>query len=270
MLSVIIPTLNEADHLPGTVGMLRQAAGGEPFELVVSDCDSRDGTADAARRLGAIVVTGGTCRSDALRRGAAAATGDVLLFLHADTKVPAGFAGRIRRALRRPDVVGGAFEFRFRRDRSASWLDRQLLTLVVFLNRIRYRHGRGFFGDQAIFVRRAAYDRVGGFPPVRLLEDLRFSQAMSRVGRTAILNPPVRTSARRFVKRGVLRQLAQDWLILACDSFGVTPAELWEHYNAHNRGDTARARVIPFPARAMWGAAFARRPQGAPPARTSS
>ena len=258
MLSVIIPTLNEADHLPGTVGLLRQAAGTEAFELVVSDCDSGDGTADLARRLGAIVVGGGTCRADALNRGAAVATGDVLLFLHADTKVPPGFAGRIRRALARPDVAGGAFEFRFRSDKSASWVARQSLALVVFVNRFRYRHGRGFFGDQGIFVRRSVYDRLGGFPPVRLLEDLRFSQAMSRVGRTAILNPPVRTSPRRFVRRGVLRQLAQDWLILACDSFGVTPDELWEHYNAHNRGDAGRARVLPFPVRVVWGRVFAR------------
>lgn len=261
MLSVVIPTLNEANDLPATVGLLRQAAGDAPFELVVSDCDSPDGTAGVARRLGATVVTGGTCRADALNRGAAVAAGDVLFFLHADTKVPPGFVARIRRALRPPDVVGGAFEFKFRSDRSASWLDRRLLEAVVFANRLRYRYGRGFFGDQGIFVRRDVFRRVGGFPPLRLLEDLRFSQAMSRAGPTAILTPGVRTSPRRFLKRGVLRQFAQDWLILACDSAGVTPADMWEHYNAHNRGGGGgRARVLPFPLPSPvgWKAVFPR------------
>jgi glycosyltransferase involved in cell wall biosynthesis len=240
-LSVVIPTLNEAGRLADTVDRVRRAARGEPFEWVVSDCDSPDGTAEVARRLGAAAVaTGGTCRSEALNRGAASATGDALLFLHADTELPAGFVGRVRRALRPPDVVGGAFEFAFAPDdRDGSgiplgWVSRRSLGLVVFCNRLRYRYGRGFFGDQGIFVRRSAFDRLGGFPPIRLLEDLRFSQAMARLGRTAILGPPALTSPRRFVRRGVLRQFLQDWRILAYESFGVAPVELWHRYNAHN------------------------------------
>lgn len=237
MLSVVVPTLNEAHHLPRTVDRLRLAAREERFELVVSDCDSPDGTADVARRLGAAaaVVGGGTCRSDALNRGAAAASGGVLLFLHADTTPPPGFVVAVRRALEPSDVVGGAFEFEFDRDVQTGWRERRLLGSVEFCNRFRYRHGRGFFGDQGIFVRRTAFERIGGFPRVRLLEDLKFSQAMARLGRTAILNPPTLTSPRRFLRHGVLRQFAQDWMILAYDSLGVTPKALWEHYNHHNR-----------------------------------
>ena len=251
MLSVIIPTLNEAEHLPATVARLRQAARGQPFELIVSDCDSPDDTAAVARRAGADAVTGGgTCRSDALNRGAAASTGDILLFLHADTDLPSDFVSRVQRALRCPQVVGGAFEFAFLPNAGLAWVDRRSLGLVVFCNRFRYRYGRGFFGDQGIFCRRATFERMGGFPTLPLLEDLKFSQAMARLGRTAILNPPALTSPRRFVRHGVLRQFARDWLILAYDSFGLTPRAMWNSYNEHNRLREAVA-LRPAPRRSV-------------------
>ena len=246
LLSVVIPTLNESANLPATVAAACEAARGEPIEIVVSDCDSGDGTADVARRLGAAaVITGGTCRADALNRGAAAAHGDVLMFLHADSTVPPGFAEKIRRALADATVVGGAFEFALRPDEVTRGIDRRLIGLIVFCNRLRYRYSRGFFGDQGVFVRRAVFDRLGGFPNVRLMEDLTFCRAMGRLGRTAILQPPMLTSPRRFLKRGVLRQFAQDCVLLSCDSWGVCPEDLWAHYNAHNRGDAAAARVLP-------------------------
>ena len=248
LLSIVIPTLNESANLPETIAVVRRAAGGEPVELVVSDCDSRDGTAELARELrAAAVITGGTCRADALNRGAAAASGDVLLFLHADSTVPAAFAGKIRRALASPEVVGGAFEFALRPEELTRRLDRRLIGLIVFCNRLRYRYSRGFFGDQGVFVRREVFDQLGGFPNVRLMEDLTFCRAMGRLGRTAILNPPVLTSPRRFLKRGVLRQFAQDCVLLSCDSWGVCPHDLWAHYNAHNRGEANRARLWPMP-----------------------
>lgn len=248
-LSIIIATLNEAASLPATVETARRAAGSEPFELIVSDCGSRDDTAGIARRLGAVVATGGKCRSDALNRGAAVAAGDVLLFLHADTTVPAGFVSGVRRALACPAVVGGAFEFAFDSREAPSWLDRRLLDVVVLCNRVRFRYSRGFFGDQGVFVRRAVFDRLGGFPPVRLMEDLTFCRAMGRLGRTAILTPPALTSPRRFLARGVLRQFGQDLLLLCCDSWGLCPQKLWVLYNAHNRGPSPLPGVVVLPPR---------------------
>jgi glycosyltransferase involved in cell wall biosynthesis len=243
LLSVVIPTLNEAANLPATLAAARGAAGGEPIEFVVSDCDSRDGTADLARQLGTVVVTGGHVpgrRDEPRGRGGA---GDVLLFLHADTTVPADFARKIRQALANPAIFGGAFEFALRLDEVTRELDRRLIGLIVFCNRLRYRYSRGFFGDQGVFVRRGVFDRLGGFPNVRLMEDLTFCRAMGRLGRTAILNPPMLTSPRRFLRRGVLRQFAQDCVLLSCDSWGVRPAELWAHYNAYNRGEAKGARL---------------------------
>ncbi len=239
MLTIVIPTLNEAHALPGTLVHTRRAASdGADLEIIVSDCASRDGTADVARRCGADrVLTGGTCRADALNRGAAVASGDVLLFHHADSILPTRFDQIIERALRRggASTVGGAFDFQFaRRPRPPAW-PRQCLKLVVTVNRIRFRCTGNFYGDQSIFVRGDVFGRCGGFPCIPLMEDARFSARMRRFGRTVILRPPVVTSPRRFLARGVVRQFAQDLVMLSCESVGVRPDALWSRYNHFNR-----------------------------------
>lgn len=231
MLSIVIPTLNEADNIGATIEQVRTSSGAERVEIVVADCDSRDGTVAVARGFGVHVITGCRHRADALNRGAAATSGKQLLFLHADSKLPPGFTAPVDRALRDPTVVGGAFDFKFRSHELNHGLNRRLLQFVAICNRIRFRRSRAFFGDQGIFVRRSVFDRLGGFPNVPLLEDLRFSLAMSRQGATAILSPPIRTSPRRFVSRGVVRQFAQDVFILSCESCGVYPRSLWQQYN---------------------------------------
>lgn len=234
MLSIIIPTLNEAATLPETVQHTLHAADGADVEIVVSDCGSRDSTAAVAERLGVRVVGGGTCRATALNIGAAAARGQVLLFLHADTLLPRDFPHLIRRALRASSTVGGAFDFEFGEHPQSDGFAARCLRWVVLCNRLRYRWTGNYYGDQSIFVRRDVFDRVGGFPKVRLMEDIGFSRRMRGVGRTAILRPPVRTSPRRFVTRGVIRQFVQDLTLLGCDSFGVCPVRLWERYNGWN------------------------------------
>jgi rSAM/selenodomain-associated transferase 2 len=242
VLSIVIPTLNEAENLPSTVAHTRRAAGDEPLELIVSDCRSRDGTRKVAAGLDAGVVDGATCRAEALNAGAAVASGDVLLFLHADTVLPPGFAASVRRTLADPAVLGGAFEFAWGPHELNRGPNAALLGLVVFCNRFRYRWGGGgYFGDQGIFVRRPAFRRLGGFPACRLMEDVRFSLALNRLGKTAILQPPALTSPRRFVARGVLRQFAMDLTLLACESWGVRPEALWARYNAVNHAASARA-----------------------------
>jgi rSAM/selenodomain-associated transferase 2 len=250
LLSIIIPTLNEAQSLPQTLGHLRSAAGDQPIEVIVSDCHSADGTGRIATECGAAaVVRGAICRSDALNRGARAARGDVLLFLHADSLPPNQFPRIIARSLDNPSVVGGAFDFKFAPDPLAHGLHKQALRFVVLLNRARFRITRNFYGDQAIFVRRDTFDRIGGFPPVRLMEDVRFSRKMKRLGRTAILRPPVTTSPRRFLARGVLRQLFADIVLLVHDEMGLNPERRWEHYNRLNH--TPPAAPTPDPPAAI-------------------
>jgi rSAM/selenodomain-associated transferase 2 len=230
MLSVIIPTLNEALSVPRTIPHTRRAAGTYPIEIIISDCDSSDGTLRAAAECGAISLSGSTSRADAMNRGAAGASGDVLLFLHADTLLPDHFPQRIEKAMRQPQIVGGAFEFAFARPHNHA------LQLVAVCNRIRYRWTGNYYGDQAIFVRRQVFQRIGGFPRIALFEDQRFAHAMNRLGKTAILSPPVRTSPRRFIDNGILKQLARDTLLLACDNFGIGASTLWTRYNGFNRG----------------------------------
>lgn len=248
MLSIIIPTLNEAMSLPRSIPHARAAAKGDAIEIIVSDCGSTDATMKVAGELGAMVMNGAQHRADALNRGVANSRGEVLLFLHADTLLPDDFARRVRRALSDPRVVGGAFDFKFAPHPKHHGMNHFSLLIVTLCNRMRYRWSRNFYGDQGVFVRREVFDRLGGFPQVQLMEDLRFSAAMNRAGRTAILSPPVRTSARRFIHNGVMRQLFRDMMILSCDSFGMSPQGLWERYNRFNhRQDVVTFRAPPVP-----------------------
>ncbi|CAN5607117.1 TIGR04283 family arsenosugar biosynthesis glycosyltransferase [soil metagenome] len=242
MLSIVIPTRNEANALPRTLPHTISRARNAAFELIVSDCDSVDATREIAAQLGAKVIRGGRNRADALNRGAKITRGDVLLFLHADTLLPNDFVRRIDRALLNPRIVGGAFDFMFAPHPRQHVLHRVSLMIVVLCNRFRFRWSRNFYGDQAIFVRRDVFDRLGGFAAIELLEDLRFSNAMNRVGKTAILSPPVQTSARRFIHRGVLRQLFRDMMLLVGDSLGMRPRTRWARYNQFNH----RTDIVTF------------------------
>jgi rSAM/selenodomain-associated transferase 2 len=241
LISIVIPTLNEAATLPETIPHTFRAAQRSDVEIIVSDCDSRDGTEQVARDCGAIVVRGGSCRATALNRGAAAARGDVLLFLHADSWLPPGFDTSIRRALSSHAIAGGAFDFQFSDHPRAQGLAARCLDLVVLCNRIRYRWTGNFYGDQCIFVRRSIFERVGGFPRVALMEDIAFCQRLRRFGRTAILRPPVRTSPRRFLDHGVIRQFVQDLSLLARENLGMRSIDTWRRYNNwnHRTGGTA-------------------------------
>src|SRR5262249_50958141 len=158
-LSILIPTLNEARHLSAAVDRARQqAALGPPHEILVADCGSTDGTADLAVRLGARLVQGRpppSCRASALNRAACAATGDALLSLDANRLAPPGSARAIEQALRKPQVVGGAFEFALDDPRFG-------LRVVEFINRLRYRLWPHYYGDQGVFVLAAVFRQVGG------------------------------------------------------------------------------------------------------------
>ena len=232
-LSLIIPTLNEATGLERTIATARDAARGD-LQVIVSDCDSTDGTADIARQLGVAVATGSRSRATAMNRGAALADGRVLLFVHADTRLPDGFDRAVCRAIR-GGCVGGAFDFSFGSDDRVRGLSKQKLKLVRILNRVRFRWKRTFYGDQAIFCRRDVFESLGGYRDLPLFEDVRLSKAMRRRGRLAILQPPVKTSPRRFVEKGILRQMLRDMVLMGLDGCGVCPKRMWAAYNRHNR-----------------------------------
>jgi rSAM/selenodomain-associated transferase 2 len=231
-LSIIIPTLNEAAYLPVAVAQVRaRALLGPPHEIIVADCGSADGTPEEAVRLGTQLVQGQPAfasRAAALNHGAASATGEVFLFLDADTLVPRGYDRAIRQALRDPLVLGGAFEFALDGTHVG-------LRLVELINRVRYRIWPLYYGDQGIFVRAAAFRLVGGYPEQRLLEASDFCKRLRRRGKLVVLPRYMTTSSRRFVEGGVYRVLAHNCWIWLLDTLGLGTQQYGPAYQENNR-----------------------------------
>jgi rSAM/selenodomain-associated transferase 2 len=196
-ISVIIPALNEARELPETI---RRAAGSH--EIILVDGGSDDGTAD---RKDVTVVRATRGRALQMNAGAAAATGDVFLFLHADTWLPEGAFNLICAAMKDARVVGGAFERRFR-------------TSSIFLGAscglasLRNRAVGWHLGDQAMICRAEDFRDLGGFANMRAFEDVDFSRRLSRKGRLVTLRPPVLSSARRF-DEGAVKRTVKDLIL---------------------------------------------------------
>jgi len=229
-LSVIIPTLNEARELGETVRLVRSHSDDPAIEIIVADSGSTDDTSKIAREAGLCVAADASLssRAKACNAGAGLATGDTLLFLHADSHVPPRFDAMIREALRDPQVVGGAFEFKLD---GPEWR----LRFVEIINRIRYRFRARYYGDQGIFVRRATFEAVGGYPDIPIMEDSRFCQKVMAFGLMPLLPAPMLTSPRRFYNGGILRTLALDFVIGTLDLLRLRPAWLSERYRRENQ-----------------------------------
>jgi glycosyltransferase involved in cell wall biosynthesis len=231
-LSIVIPTLNEAGYLPAAVAAVRRrAALGPPHEIIVADCGSADGTAAVAEHLGVRVVCDAPppdSRAAALNRGAAVASGDVLLFLDADTLAPFAYDRSIRGALRDPQVVGGAFENALD---GPGWG----LRLIELINRVRYRIWPHYYGDQGLFVRAAVFRRVGGYPERRLLEAPDLCRTLARHGRLALLHKPMRPSPRRLLEGGLTRVMALYVHIWWLDLVGLPTERFGAAYQENNR-----------------------------------
>ncbi|MBI5552285.1 MAG: TIGR04283 family arsenosugar biosynthesis glycosyltransferase [Desulfobacterales bacterium] len=214
-LSVVIPALNEAHRIAETVS--RIAAIG--IDIIVADGGSRDGTPTLARRAGAAVVETPRGRAIQLNRGAGAATGRVLLFLHADTLLPGDFGVQLFELLMDPEVALGAFRFATDWAHPAMrWIERAANWRSSFL--------RMPYGDQAFFMRREMFDRAGGFPPVPIAEDLFLARRMARLGRIGLAPGAAVTSARRWRSRGILRTTLINYLIAGGCLLGVDPGRL--------------------------------------------
>jgi len=221
-LSVIVPMLNEAATIASTLAALR--LGAPEAEILVVDGGSIDASVATARPLCDTMIASSRGRARQMNAGARASHGDILVFVHADTIVPTTFAADIATALSDPAVVGGRFDVRL----DASAIPYRVIGAMISL---RSRISRTGTGDQAIFVRRAVFDRLGGFPELELCEDLEFSRRLKRVGRVACLRAQVTTSARRWSRDGVVRTVVRMWLIRAMYLLGVPPARLKRMYS---------------------------------------
>lgn len=220
LLSIIIPALDEARAIGATLDAAARVKG--LTEVIVVDGGSADGTLEIARGRGARVVTSVRGRGAQMHAGARAARGEVLWFLHADTHAPADAAECIARALRDPRAVGGNFRIRFdgtrRAARFLTWLYPRLRLLGLA------------YGDSGIFVRRAAYERAGGFKPFPIFEDLDLLRALWKQGRFVQADGCVITSSRRFEGRSFALTFARWSLLQMLYWLGVNPHTLARLY----------------------------------------
>lgn len=229
-VGVVIPALNEASTIAGT---LRHTAGLGFDEIIVIDGGSHDQTqalveavrddpTHAARSVIQLLSTS-RGRAKQLNAGAKACRSDVLLFLHADTRLPDNARDAIERALADPDVGGGRFNVHF--DSPSPWG----FVISAFMN-FRSRLTRIATGDQALFVRRQLFERLGGFADIPLMEDVDFSARLKRAGPTAALSESVTTSFRRWQQHGPLRTILLMWALRFLYWIGVSPSRLAQFY----------------------------------------
>ncbi|HWX22334.1 MAG TPA: TIGR04283 family arsenosugar biosynthesis glycosyltransferase [Candidatus Binatia bacterium] len=234
-VSVIIPTLNEAAHLPATLAALQE---GKPNEILVADGGSSDETVPLASKAGTKVVASERGRARQMNAAAAKATGNTLLFIHADTIVPPDFTGCIAEALARPSVVAGAFRFQIKE----SFFGKQL---VEGATNWRSRWRQMPYGDQGLFMARALFEEMGGFAPLPFLEDYELVRRLRRLGRVVTVEPSALTSGRRWQRLGALRTTLINRYVIAGYHLGwplERLAEIYASANAKKRQESVREK----------------------------
>ncbi|HET7006302.1 MAG TPA: TIGR04283 family arsenosugar biosynthesis glycosyltransferase [Candidatus Binatia bacterium] len=219
-ITIIVPVLNEEKSIAAT---LQALASLQPYETIVVDGGSQDRTRDVAAACGVKITVAERGRARQMNRGAQEATGEVLLFLHADTRLPASAFADIDGALSDPRYVGGRFDVALD---GSHWM----LPVVARLISYRSRVSKIGTGDQALFVRSEVFQRVGGFPDIPLMEDIAFCRALKRLGEIACLRSRVVTSARRWEIDGVWRTIFTMWTLKLLYLAGVSPARLKQYY----------------------------------------
>lgn len=219
-ISVIVPVLNEEKTIAATLTALGAL---QPYETIVVDGGSHDRTRGIAAEFGVKIIDAPRGRARQMNRGAAEANGAVYLFLHADTRLPATAFADIASALGDPRYLGGRFDVALN---GRHWM----LPLVARLISYRSRVSKVGTGDQALFVRREVFQRMGGFPDIPLMEDIAFCRALKRLGEVACLRSRVVTSARRWEADGVWRTIFRMWTLKLLYLSGVSPMRLKQFY----------------------------------------
>ena len=236
-LTVIVPTLNEAAHLKASLASLPRGA-----EVIVSDGGSADDTTSVAARAGAHVVSGDKGRAQQMNRGAEAAHGDTLLFLHADCILGPNALDQIETALVDDEVIGGAFRMSVA---ESSWG----LRWIAATSNARARYLKTPYGDQAIFVRRSAFDELGGFPEIPFMEDVALVRKLNRLGNLVLVDETVTTGARHWQHLGPLGTTLLNWSMMSLFLLGVPAERLEPLYRRLRRAgpDTKTVKALSSP-----------------------
>jgi rSAM/selenodomain-associated transferase 2 len=222
--SVVIPVLNERECLPATLESVRAAIPGA--QIIAVDGGSNDGSKEwLSQQEDVTLLDSVRGKGPQLNAGARAALGEAIIFLHADSQLPTEAGKQMAAilgnpALGDPTFSGGAFQVRFAEQRPAS------LFILAWLMNARMRVLRRCFGDQALFVRKSAWENSGGYPDWPLFEDYEFVRRFKKFGKFGIVNSPVTISARRFIEKGVWRTVGLVMLLQAGYYLGISPATL--------------------------------------------
>ncbi|WP_176720510.1 TIGR04283 family arsenosugar biosynthesis glycosyltransferase [Desulfuribacillus stibiiarsenatis] len=219
-LSVIIPTLNEQKSLPALLSFLTSDPS---IEVIVADGGSSDKTVDIAIEMGCIVTISEPGRALQMNQGASKATSEVLLFLHADSQLPSNFKQSIITVIQ-SGFIGGAHKITFFPESIG-------LKMIAWGSNIRGTYLQSYYGDQGIFVRNDVFHQLGKFPLLVLMEDVAFSKILRRHGKTVLLDKPIVSSSRRFLKYGVMRTILTMQWIKFLYFLGVSPTTLKKLYS---------------------------------------
>ena len=219
MISVVIPTLNEAAILDATLSRLTPQL--EGHELLIVDGGSTDCTRRIARKYGD-VISSERGRARQMNAGAAVAAGTTLIFLHADVWLEPGAIQGVEVAIA-AGYVGGAFKQRID---GANPLYRVIESVANF----RAQRLNVFYGDGGIFINRSRFQQIGGFPDLPIMEEVGFSRKLRQLGKTTLVKPRIHISPRRWEKNGILRTTLINWLITLLFFCGVSPPRLAEMY----------------------------------------
>lgn len=216
-LSIIIPTLNEATQIATTLQNAQTANG---IEIIIVDAGSEDNTLECAQSLGVkTLISPQPGRAAQMNFGATQATGDILLFLHADTQLPPDYDRLIREALAQPGVIAGAFHLGIDSPEMS-------LRLVEKMVSLRSRFLQLPYGDQALFLNRETFINCGGFPDLPIMEDFEFVRRLKRQGKIVLVPASVTTSARRWQKLGVFKTTIINQIVVLGYFLGVSPQQL--------------------------------------------
>lgn len=219
-ISVIVPVLDEEKTVATTLETLTRLA---PYEIIVVDGGSTDRTTQICRQFDAKTMASSRGRARQMNHGASHASGEVLLFLHADTRLPDSAFRDITTALSDVRYLGGRFDIELEGEH---WMLKVIGAMINYRSRLT----RVCTGDQAIFVRRSVFERIGGYPDIPLMEDIAFCRTLRRLGEIACLKSRVVTSARRWEMDGVWRTILKMWILKLLYLAGVSPDRLKQYY----------------------------------------